>query len=411
MRWAKMTKYIPEFGWQPVVYTPRDNEVAVHDESLVKEISTDLEIIKTPIWEPYDLYKSFLGRKKKEKLYSGFINEKKKESLAQKISVFVRGNFFIPDARMFWIKPSVRYLKKYLREHHVDAIISTGPPHSMHMIAEALHKSTGIPWIADFRDPWTNIDFYKDLNLNFVADKIHHHLENRIIKNADCVLVVSKGMKEEYELLKPKEIQVISNGYDDSDILAKELKLDKKFSISHIGTLNAARNPKTVWKVLAEICNENPEFKADLQIQLIGKVDFSVLEDISLLNLDKNLIKIDYISHQEAIAKQYTSQILLLLINQSDNAKGILTGKFFEYLAAKRPILAIGPIDGDAAAVLNETGTGKIIDFNDIINTKKAILYFYNQFRSNTLNIQPKSVERFSRRSLTGELAKLLDTL
>ncbi len=410
-RWVKFTKYLREFGWEPIIFTPENPEYPSFDTSFEKDISTDIQVIKTPIWEPYNFYRNLTG-KKDEPINAGFISENKKQGWKDKISIWIRGNFLIPDPRRFWIKPSVKFLTHFLQENKVDAIITTGPPHSMHMIGLGVKKNfPEIHWIADFRDPWTNIDFYKDLNLNFVADKIHHHLENRIIKNADCVLVVSKGMKEEYELLKPKEIQVISNGYDDSDILAKELKLDKKFSISHIGTLNAARNPKTVWKVLAEICNENPEFKADLQIQLIGKVDFSVLEDISLLNLDKNLIKIDYISHQEAIAKQYTSQILLLLINQSDNAKGILTGKFFEYLAAKRPILAIGPIDGDAAAVLNETGTGKIIDFNDIINTKKAILYFYNQFRSNTLNIQPKSVERFSRRSLTGELAKLLDTL
>ena len=136
MRWAKMTKYISQYGWAPVVYTPADGETGVHDDSLLNEIPASTTVVKTPIWEPYNLYKAFLGRKKKDKLYSGFINEKKKASVAQKISVFIRGNFFIPDARMFWIKPSVKFLKKYLAENPVDAIISTGPPHSMHLIAE-----------------------------------------------------------------------------------------------------------------------------------------------------------------------------------------------------------------------------------------------------------------------------------
>lgn len=175
--------------------------------------------------------------------------------------------------------------------------------------------------------------------------------------------------------------------------------------------MNVARNPKTIWKVLSEICTENPGFKNDLRIQLVGKVDFSVLEDIRRFGLQDQLLKIDYLSHNEAIAKQNASQILLLLINQSGNAKGILTGKFFEYLAAKRPIFAVGPTDGDAADVLRETGAGVMVGFLDEISSKQAILDFYNQFKTNKLSVQSKSVERFSRRSLTGELANLLNSL
>lgn len=268
-----------------------------------------------------------------------------------------------------------------------------------------------IPWIADFRDPWTNIDFYKDLNLNRISDKIHHNQERKVIQRADSVIVVSNGMKAEYELLKPKQIQVISNGYDESDVQKTAVQIDQKFSISHIGTLNAARNPKTIWKVLCEICEEIPDFKSDLQIQLIGKVDFSVLEDIRNLNLMDNLLKIDYLTHSDAIAKQQSSQVLMLLINNSGNAKGILTGKFFEYMAAKRPILAVGPVDGDAATILTETEAGIMVDFNDEIATKEAILSYYNCYKTNTLQVNNTSVHRFSRRSLTAELAKLISDL
>jgi len=410
-RWVKFAKYLRDFGWEPIIYTPENPEFPSIDYSFEKDIPSDIKIIKTPIWEPYNFYRKLSG-KKNEPINAGFISENKKQSWKDKLSIWIRGNFLIPDPRRFWIKPSVKFLTNYLQENQIDAIITTGPPHSMHMIGLGIKKNfPNLPWLADFRDPWTNIDFYKDLNLSFIADKIHHHQENEIIQNADCVLVVSKGMKEEYELLHPKNIQVISNGYDESDVQAGKLKLDEKFSISHIGTLNAARNPKTLWKILAKICFENQEFKTDLQIQLVGKVDFSVINDISCLNLQDNLLKIDYLSHKEAIEMQQSSQVLLLLINQSGNAKGILTGKFFEYLAAKRPILAIGPTDGDAAAILNETGAGKMVDFDDEINSRKVILDFYIQFKSKSLNIKTESVERFSRRSLTGELAKLLDTL
>jgi len=408
-RWVKFAKYLRQYGWEPIIYTPQNPEYPSIDHSFEKDIPADITVLKTPIWEPYNVYRNLTG-KKNQAINAGFISENKKQGWKDKLSIWIRGNFLIPDPRRFWIKPSVGFLSDYLKENPVDAIITTGPPHSMHLIGMGLKKNfPSLPWVADFRDPWTNIDFYKDLNLTWLADKIHHKLEREVLQKADTVLVVSRGMEEEFALMKPKKLRVITNGYDESDVQVGTLTLDGRFSISHIGTLNAARNPRIVWKVLSEICAENVDFKKDLQIQLVGKVDFSVLEDIQSYGLQEQLLKIDYLSHSEAIAKQNSSQVLMLLINQSGNAKGILTGKFFEYLAAKRPILAVGPTDGDAAVVLNETGAGVIVDFADEQETKTAILNYYNQYKKGTLSVQSESVERFSRRSLTGELAGLLD--
>ena len=409
-RWVKFAKYLREFGWEPVIFTPSNPEFPSIDHSFEKDIPLDMKVLKTPIWEPYNIYRKLAG-KKGESINAGFISENKKQGWKEKLSIWIRGNFLIPDPRRFWIRPSVHYLKDYLQIHEVDAIITTGPPHSMHLIGLGLQKyHPNIPWIADFRDPWTNIDFYKELNLTWLADKIHHRLERKVIQAADTVLVVSQGMKEEYALLQPKRLEVITNGYDASDVLNSTVPMDEKFSISHIGTLSSPRNPKTLWRVLREICNENEIFKSDLQIQLVGKVDFSVLEDIRHFGLQDQLLKIDYLTHSEAIAKQQSSQLLLLLINQSDNAKGILTGKFFEYLAAKRPVLGVGPSDGDAAAVLKETGAGVMVDFDDETATKKAILDYYSLYKSFSLSVESGGVERFSRRSLTQELVRLIES-
>lgn len=410
-RWVKFTKYLRDFGWEPIIYTPENPEFPSIDHSFEKDIPADIKILKTPIWEPYNIYKKLTG-KKNEAINAGFISENKKQGWKEKLSIWIRGNFLIPDPRRFWIKPSVRFLTDYLKSNPVDAIITTGPPHSMHLIGMGIKNNfPNLLWVADFRDPWTNIDFYKELTLTFAADKIHHRLEKNVVQQADAVVVVSQGMKEEFELLQPKHLQVITNGYDEADVEKSELKLDQKFSISHIGTLNAARNPTTLWKVLGELCAENKEFKNDLQIQLIGKVDFSVLESIQQNKLNEQLNKIDYLSHSEAIEKQNTSQVLLLLINQSANAKGILTGKFYEYLAAKRPIIAVGPTDGDAAEVLKTTNAGKMVDFGDEKVTKQVVLEFYNLYKNNSLNVHNNSVERFSRRNLTNDLANLLALL
>ena len=410
-RWVKFTKYLRDFGWEPVIYSPENPEYPSIDHSFEKDIPSDITVLKTPIWEPYNVYRNLTG-KKNQAINAGFISENKKQGWKDKLSIWIRGNFLIPDPRRFWIKPSVKYLTDYLQQNPVDAIITTGPPHSMHMIGMGVKRNIpSIKWIADFRDPWTNIDFYKELNLTYLADKTHHRLEKKVIQSADQVVVVSNDMKQEYELLKPRKIDVISNGYDEDDNHKANIQLDKKFTVSHIGTLNTARNPTTVWKVLSELCTENPEFKSDMQIQLVGKVDFSVLEAIRTNGIWDQLLKIDYLSHSEAIAKQQSSQVLLLLINNSGNARGILTGKFYEYLAAKRPILGVGPTDGDAAAVLHETGGGVMVDFLDQKATKQCILDYYTKYKSNTLNVQAGSVEKYSRRSLTGQLATLLNTL
>jgi len=410
-RWVKFTKYLRHFGYEPVIYTPENPEYPSIDHSFEKDIPDDICVLKTPIWEPYEIYRSLTG-KKGEKINAGFISENKKHSWKDKLSIWIRGNFLIPDPRRFWVKPSVKFLTAYIRENKIETVITTGPPHSMHLIGLGLKKEiASLQWIADFRDPWTNIDFYKDLNLNGLADSIHHRLERKVIQTADAVLVVSKGMEEEFKLLNPKLLKVIPNGFDSDDTALESVQTDRKFTISHIGTLNAARNPKVIWKALSELVQETNDLKNDLEIHLIGKTDFTVLEEINACGLSSNLVKTDYLPHHEAIQRQQSSQLLLLLINNSANAKGILTGKFFEYLAAKRPIVGVGPTDGDAAEILNQTNAGVMVDFDDVKAAKEAIITFYNKYKNNKLQIQSGSIEKFSRKSLTVELAELIKTL
>ncbi len=408
-RWVKFAKYLREFGWEPIIYTPENPEYPSEDFSFEKDIPADLQVLKTPIWEPYDIYRSLFG-KKGQKINAGFIQENKKSGWKDRLSIWIRGNFLIPDPRRFWVKPSIKFLKTYIEKNTIDAVITTGPPHSMHLIGlELKQRFPHLPWIADFRDPWTNIDFYKELNLTKTADAIHRKLEKKVVQSADVVVVVSNEMVKEFSVHHPKRTQLITNGFDADDARNVQAELDKKFSLAHIGTLNAARNPQTLWKALSTLAAESADFKRDLQIQLIGKTDFSVLEDLKRYNLSENLQKIEYLSHSEAIEKQNSAQVLLLLINRSANAKGILTGKFFEYLAAKRPILAIGPTDGDVANVLAETQAGEIVDFDDEAEMKKVILGYYEQYRKGTLSVSSNSIDKYSRKELTAQLSGVLD--
>ncbi len=411
-RWLKFVKYFRDFGWEPVVYTTENPEAPALDMSLEKDIPKGLTILKRKIWEPYSVYKRLAGIKPQEKIKTGFLSEKKKTTLIESVSIKIRGNFFIPDARKFWIKPSIKYLAKYLKENPVDAIVSTGPPHSMHMISLGIKKRLNIPWLADFRDPWTNIDFYEELKLSAKAKRKHHQQERSVLENADAVSVISQTMATDFERLFKRQYQVISNGFDEEDQIGlSELVKDEKFSIAHIGSMNKARNPIALWKALAELISENKELRNDLEIKLVGPVDFSVKGYIEKYKLANFISYLDYTPHNEIIKVQKKSRILLLLINNTPNAKMVVTGKLFEYIASGTPILCVGPEDGDAANILKETKSGLISGFDDVDKLKGNILEYYNMFRNGNLEMKSEGASKFSRKNLTKNIADLLNRI
>lgn len=407
-RWLKFVKYLPQFAWQPVVYTPENPEISVLDESLLKDIPTETEILKTSIWEPYAAYQKFLGKKKNST--ATIYNLKDNKSFSSKIANFIRSNFFIPDARCFWVRPSYRFLYKYLKSNPVDAIITTGPPHSLHLIALRLKKKFNIPWIADFRDPWTNIDYFEDLKLSALARRKHFRLEKTVLTEADVVLTIGETMKNEFIQLGAQNVSLIYNGFDEDDI-AQDTNNPKndKFVMCHIGVLGVNRNPIIFWDTLRQLFSENIEMAENIRIKLIGKVDDLVKQMIAERGLAKNVDYIDYLPHNEVVKQQKASDVLLLFINHTKNAKGIITGKFFEYMAAQRPILAIGPLDGDAAHILKAANAGRISDFSDSKQLLNNIAYYYELFKSNSNNIEAEQINKFSRKSLTLELVELLN--
>lgn len=411
-RWLKFSKYLREFGWEPVIYTPENPEAPAIDNSLEKDIPLGISIIKRPIIEPYSAYKRFVGMKSGEKVNAGFLQEKEKPGMAEGFAVWLRGNFFIPDARRFWIRPSVKFLKNYLEDNPVDAIVSTGPPHSMHLIALQIHKKLHIPWLADFRDPWTGIDFYHQLKLSSLADRLHHKLEKKVLSSATAVTVVSQDMVNEFNGIVKRDYKLVTNGYDEQDISPLPLnQLDTKFSISHIGSINGSRNPLGLWKVLAEMIKLNPEFNDKLQIKLVGKVDIGVLKSIEENGLTSHLSRIEYMPHQEVMHEIQKSQVLLLLINNTPNAKGILTGKIFEYLGSGRPILSIGPEDGEAAVMLKDSEAGQTANYENEKGMQQILSDYFIQFNENRLISNPGNRLKYSRKVLTKLIADILDNL
>lgn len=404
-RWLKFVKYLPDFGVQPIVYIPENPTYPIVDENLLKEVSDKAIILKQKIFEPYQLA-SFFSKNKTKKMNSGIIPNQKKQSFLDKTFLWIRGNLFIPDARFFWVKPSVSYLEKYIVENNIDTIVTSGPPHSLHLIGLELKQKLNVKWFADFRDPWTTIGYHKSLRLSNFAAQRHKDLESEVLNTADTIIVTSKTTKTEFQALTTKPIAVITNGFDVENV--EKQPLDSKFSLAHIGSFLSARNPKLLWESLVELIAEIPEFKSHLELKLIGAVSQEVLDSIITFGLDNYLNNLGYVSHAEAIAHQRKSQVLLLIEIDSEETKSIIPGKLFEYMVSNRPIIAIGPNGSDFSEIITETNTGVFFDYSEKVKLKSLILDFYNQYLEGELQSHGVGLQKYSRKNLTEQLVKLL---
>lgn len=409
-RCLKFAKYLREFGWEPVICTADNPEYPVLDEGNFNDIPANVTIFKTKIWEPYNLFKLLTGKERDERIHNVFLEEEK-TTFTHKLGIWIRGNLFIPDARRFWISPSVKYLKRYLKLNKVDALFTNGPPQSTHMIAYGVKKKTGIPWHADFQDPWTQVDYFPQLMLNPLSRKIHKSMEQRIFNNADKITICSDTWKTDLESIGAKNVGVIVWGYDDDDFKNIRVKLSPKFTISHYGSLGPDRNAKTLWRALSNISRENKEFAEDLEIELAGFIGHAITNEINTLGLKENLILFDHLSRRETLERMHRSQALLLILNNMPNVNGRLPGKLFEYLASRRPIVVIGPEESDASRIVNSVNAGSTCGFDDLDKTINTVKNLYEQFRNNNLRSNETDISEYSNRNLTQKLAGYLDQI
>lgn len=408
-RWLKFVKYLPQFGWEPIIYIPENPEYPSLDNSLLKDVSPDLKIIRQPIFEPYGFYKRFVGLKKDDRINTGFLSENKKPKKAEGIAVWIRGNLFIPDARKFWIKPSIKYLSKYLKENPVDVVVSTGPPHSTHLIALGLKKKLGVKWIADFRDPWTKIDFYDELKLSNWANKKHHLLEQKVLNRADGIIGVGKGYIENLlPIPKATPVKIITNGFDEDDFKDIQSTNADVFLISHFGSMNKTRNPEGLWKALANIKENNPGFYKSIKVKLFGKVDHMVIASAAEYGLAERVELVDYLPHDEMMKELVNSNLLLLMINKISHGDRLIPGKVFEYIGSGKPILGIGSTESEIAEILSESEAGKMFDWLDATGIEKFIVDELENENGVRFN---KGKIKFSRKYLTGKLVQLFDEI
>lgn len=406
-RWLKFVKYLGAFGWEPTIYTPENPDFEIKDSSLEADIPEGTKVIRRPIWEPFGLYRRLLGKKAVQQ--QGVVSESK--SVMSRLAIWVRGNYFIPDSRIFWVRPSANYLTKYLKNNPIDVIITTGPPHSVHLIGLELKKRTALPWLADFRDPWSQWDVLDQLKLSRNSRQAHLRLENSVLSNADLVVTVSPSLEESLKELGAKNIQMITNGFD-SEVISKETSGYQKFRISHLGLLNRGRNPEVLWQVLNELCSEDEDFANVLEIFLAGTVEKEVLNSLEGYDeLKTRYVPAGYRSHDEIIGDNKASALFLLLINNTSNAQWILPGKMFEYIGQGKPILALGDPESDASDVLLDAGYNRCLRYDDYSTIKAQVLEAYKIFCSGGEISKKINMEKYHRKDLTSTLATCLDKL
>ena len=403
-RWLKFTKYLPKYDWKPIIYTPENPYFEVKDEALLSDIHSDVEVWKTPIWEPYTLKDKLFGKGSASQS-AGVISNKK--TLKNKVLNWLRGNIFIPDPKVYWVKPSIKILLKKIKKEGIKYIITTGPPHSMHLIALGLKKEMpSLKWIADFRDPWSELDLLDEFHLSNNSRKRHKNLEKEVLQTADLTLTVSETWVKDLKQLGGSRVELITNGYDAADFELKT-KTNDKFIIGHYGLLNHLRNPKNLWKALANLCDENTEFNDKLEIHLSGNIDVEVLGEIeSYTQLINKVKQLGYITHNQVLDQYNEADLLLLLLFNSKSGVGNYPGKIFEYFAAQKPILAFGPDRSDTQSLISVSQAGSYFTYEEQ-NIKNEILnFFYGRSK-----IFSSNISRFSRDKLAFELSDLLNKL
>ncbi len=371
-RWVKLSKYLSELGVETHVLTVNHDRASypLRDDSLLQEIGNKVQVHTADTREWFGAYQKI--SKQGQIPFAGFANEKK-PSFFQKLSRFIRGNFFIPDPRKGWNAFAIAAAGRLIRQHGITNVITTSPPHSTQLIGLTLKKSYPIFWISDLRDPWTDIYYYKQFYHLPIAERIDRGYEKKVLETADLLMVVSEDIRRLFQSKTARDLSecmhILPNGYDEQDFLKlKKQEHTGRLHIVYTGTLTSSYPLESLVSVIGELHTQQ-----EIRLSFTGSVSHPALPHLMQL-LGSKLSLRGHVSHSEALQNMSGAGVLLLLIPQTTDNKGILTGKLFEYLRSGAPILGIGPADGDAAQILHETGTGRMFNPDDEAGIKRYLL-------------------------------------
>ena len=412
-RWLKHCKYLPEWGWEPVVLTPLNPAFDLHDPSLQKDVRPETEVLKIPIWEPYQIVEKISGKKGQENMNRGMALEGKKQGALSKMMVWMRGNLLIPDPRMFWVRPAVDFALRIIESNNIKAIITTGPPHSMHLIGRKLKKKTGLPWIADFRDPWTKWEILHRMNLSGLAMGIHEKLERSVLQEADLVFAATPGVKEDLNQLGAVNSKTLLNGVDEEDLPAgyPDNSVPDKFRIVYVGLMNEKRNPECLWQALNELVQEDPEFSKKLEVSLTGNISSSVQNSLKEFSALEGKYKLAaHINHKDVFNLYKKAAVLLLIVEKDVASRVVIPAKLYEYLTAQRPILYIGDPTNGAGEIIRKEKAGESFAHGQKEEVKHHLKELFREYKAGNAS-RPINYKAYLRRNQTKIVAEGLEGL
>ncbi|NOZ54612.1 MAG: glycosyltransferase family 4 protein [Gammaproteobacteria bacterium] len=413
-RITKFCKHLTEFGWRPIILTVRNGNYESIDNSLIDDIVHIENVYHAYSIEPHIFYNKIgsLIKTTKKDSRSPSIKHPKRSKYAT-FADYIRLNLFIPDSRIGWLHNAYRCGQKIIKTHKPDLIFSTAPPYTPHLIAMKLHKHSGIPWIADFRDPWVESTLYNTVKRLGLVKAINRRLERKVVSNATALTFTGPKLRDHYindsKYDFSKKAHVITNGYDTQDIPETITSTSGRFYITYFGSLYTRRFHPAFFQTLSQLIKTNQELSNNLCLRFIGNVDTEIKSTLSSIIPNNNLKFDNYIPYKNAIKRLYAPQLLLLIIDKVPFNDNITLGKVFDYLPTGNPIIGIGPTKGDTALIIQSTKTGKVFDYNDQQSIEKYIIEKYNRWKEGNLHSSPCNLSTFHRINLTKHLADIFD--
>ncbi len=415
-RAVKFAKYLPAFGWQPLIFTVKKGEYPYYDPSLEKDVDPGLKILRTFAPEPFRLFKKLSGIDSHAPIPVGHLT-RSSPGVKHKIFNWIRANIFIPDARVGWVLTALCKLNQIVKKEKIDLIFTTSPPHSLQLIGRHLKKKYHLPWVADFRDPWTAIQYYQVYKRSKISHHIDSRLEQSVVRFCDHLTSVSQTVVKSFIKNLPKlkdqnEFSILPNGYEPTDFAQGSPQKGSHFTILHSGNLNVTQNPEVLWQSLQEILKGNPSLKNRIRIQFIGGTAPEIRQVVQNKQIEEIVEFQPFLPHAEIIKKMQQAQILLSVIPNVPDNKGIVLSKNFEYIGSGKPILIIGPPDSDIAKIMENFSNSKVCAYHDIESCKEFILKNIQNWQNGLISLTPVALrETFSRFQLTRELAIIFDRL
>ena len=415
-RVLKHVRYLPEFGWNPIVLTVSNGDFPARDESLLKEIPVGLQVERTHIYEPYDLYRLLTGKKKGTAIDVNVIKkEGQKSGFKDQLAEFIRATFFIPDARIGWMISAPKAIDNLVKSTGIDAVYSSSPPYTCSIIARYAKRKYKLPWVAGFRDPWTG--FISSPNRWILPSMIDRAMEKSVFKEADQIECAWKGIIKDalskYPDIDPNKFHHVPNGFDSADYPVTSSQRNNRFTITYTGSMYGRRNPSSLFEAIEKLLLNNRISKEEFLLRFIGRFGNEVHEMFDKSSFRDSIELISYIPHSESIEYLMRSDVLLLVVDESKESEEIVPGKVYEYIGTRIPVFAIAPEHSAIAELMEETKAGSVAHQTNVEKIGEIFMNYFNQWKFQTSEFKPNvtAVNAYERKESARKLSLLLNSL